>query len=133
LGPPLKTSPKRIGHTYEYDVTVFGESVLLAERDEVQQVTPREPPAAYEFGATGLRARVAGACPPVRAPLEPTQRMHPSDSMISPSAGAPGVQPTPAPHRTGDRDWSTVTVAPQLSDKPPESVTVSVTSHSPGP
>jgi hypothetical protein len=35
MGPPLKTSPKRIGHTY---VTAFGDSVLLAERDEVQQV-----------------------------------------------------------------------------------------------
>jgi hypothetical protein len=38
MGPPLKTSPKRIGHTYKYYVTAFGESVLLAERDEVQRV-----------------------------------------------------------------------------------------------
>jgi hypothetical protein len=29
MGPPLKTSPKRIGHTYKYYVTAFGESVLL--------------------------------------------------------------------------------------------------------
>jgi hypothetical protein len=31
-------SPKRIGHTYKYYVTPFGESVLLAERAEVQRV-----------------------------------------------------------------------------------------------
>jgi hypothetical protein len=30
MGPSLKTSPKRIGHTYKYYVTAFGESVLLA-------------------------------------------------------------------------------------------------------
>jgi hypothetical protein len=37
MRPPLKTSPKRIGHIYKYSVTIFGESVLLAERDEVQR------------------------------------------------------------------------------------------------
>jgi len=39
-GTSPETSPKRIGigHTDKYDVTVFGESVLLAERDEVQRV-----------------------------------------------------------------------------------------------
>jgi len=36
MGPPLKTSPKRSGHTY---VTAFEKSVLLAERDEVQLVS----------------------------------------------------------------------------------------------
>jgi hypothetical protein len=39
MGPPLKTSPKRIGHTYKYYVTAFGESVLLAERDEVRSIS----------------------------------------------------------------------------------------------
>jgi hypothetical protein len=29
MGLPLKTSPKRIGHTYKYYVIAFGESVLL--------------------------------------------------------------------------------------------------------
>jgi hypothetical protein len=38
MGPPLKTSPKRIGHTHKYYVTACGVSVLLAERDEVQRV-----------------------------------------------------------------------------------------------
>jgi len=38
MGPPLKTSPKRIGHTYKYYVIVFGESILLAGRDEVHRV-----------------------------------------------------------------------------------------------
>ncbi|HEY4046923.1 MAG TPA: hypothetical protein VGM27_08660 [Acidobacteriaceae bacterium] len=38
MGPPPTTSPKRIGRTYKYYVTAFGESVLLAERDEVQRV-----------------------------------------------------------------------------------------------
>jgi len=28
MGPPLKTSLKRIGHTYKYYVTAFGESRL---------------------------------------------------------------------------------------------------------
>jgi hypothetical protein len=28
----------RVGHTYKYYVTAFGESVLLAERDTVQRV-----------------------------------------------------------------------------------------------
>jgi len=39
MGSPLKTSPKRIGHTYKIYVTASGESVLLAERDEVQRVS----------------------------------------------------------------------------------------------
>jgi hypothetical protein len=34
----VKTSPKRIGHAYKYYVTPSGDSVLLAERDEVQRV-----------------------------------------------------------------------------------------------
>jgi hypothetical protein len=38
MGPPLKTSPKRIGHAYKCCVTAFGENVLLAESDEVQRV-----------------------------------------------------------------------------------------------
>src|SRR5271165_3587300 len=38
MGPPLKTSRKRIAHTYQYYVTAFGESVVLAEHDEVQRV-----------------------------------------------------------------------------------------------
>ena len=36
---PLKTSPKRIGHTYKYYVTPFGESVLFAEPDEVRSTS----------------------------------------------------------------------------------------------
>ena len=38
MGPPLETSPKRIEHTYKYNVTAFGEGVLLAECEEVQRV-----------------------------------------------------------------------------------------------
>jgi len=36
--PPLKTSPKRSEHTYKYYLNPLGESVLLAERDEVERV-----------------------------------------------------------------------------------------------
>jgi hypothetical protein len=51
-------SPKRIGHTY---VTAFGESVLLAERDEVQRVAE-----AHESRSThGILASRSTSFPPI--------------------------------------------------------------------
>jgi hypothetical protein len=56
MGPPLKASPKRIGHPYKYYVTALGESVLLAERDLMS--FDLEDPAVHDAVPPGVRLRL---------------------------------------------------------------------------
>ena len=70
MRPPPKSGPKRIGHTYKYAVTAFGESdredaqrLIVMSAVEADAVEKRDVPVAEGAFAALVTARAAPAMP----------------------------------------------------------------------